>query len=131
MKSLDPSIKVIGVQTEGASTMYESWKAGEIIKVEEFQTLAEGLLGGLEPEALTFEVIKKNVDKIVLVRDDNIKKAIRILWNKEGQIVEGAGATSVAYILEHAEKFDNKNVIAVLSGGNIEESLFREIIASP
>ncbi|MHA2008044.1 MAG: threonine ammonia-lyase [Promethearchaeota archaeon] len=127
-KSLDSSIEIIGVQTSGASTMYQSWKAGKIVVVEEFQTIAEGLLGGLEAGALTFELIKEYVDHIILVDELSVKKAINLLWKKEGQIVEGAGAVSVGYILEEKEKFAQKNVVAIISGGNIENSLFKKII---
>ena len=127
-KSLNPNIKIIGVQTKGASTMYESWKAGKIVDIEEFNTIAEGLLGGLESDAITFEIIQKYVDEIVLVDEESVKKAISLLWKIEGQIVEGAGATVVAYILEEKKKLRNKNVVAVISGGNINNSLFKEIL---
>ena len=127
-KSLNPNIKIIGVQTKGASTMYESWKAGKIVNIEEFNTLADGLLGGLESDAITFEIILKYVDEIVLVDEESIKKAINLLWKIEGQIVEGAGATVVAYILEAKKKLRNKNVVAVISGGNIENSLLDRLL---
>jgi threonine dehydratase len=127
-KMLNPNIKIIGVQTHGASTMYESWKAGKIVDIQEFYTIAEGLLGGLESNAITFKIIQKYVDEIVLVGEESVKKAIRLLWKLEGQIVEGAGATVVAYILEVKTKVKNKNVVAVISGGNINNSLFKEIL---
>jgi len=127
-KALNPDIKIIGVQTKGASTMYNSWKAGKIIEVEEFNTIAEGLLGGLEAGAITFEIIQANVDEIVLVDEESVEKAIRLLWELEGQVVEGAGATVVAFLLENTQEFKNKNVVAVISGGNINESLFKKIL---
>ena len=127
-KTLDPNIEIIGVQTKGASTMYESWKAGKIVQFEEFSTIAEGLLGGLDPEAITLDLINKYVDKIVLVQEKSVEKAIRILWKKEGQMVEGASATVIAYLLEEEEKFARKNVVAVISGGNIENSLLDRLL---
>lgn len=127
-KALDPNIEIIGVQTKGASTMYESWKAGKVVYFKEFETIAEGLSGGLEPGALTLDLITKYVDKIVLVQEETVEKAIRILWKKEGQIVEGASATVIAYLLEEEENFARKNVVAVISGGNIENSLFNELL---
>jgi threonine dehydratase len=130
IKSLNSDIKIIGVQTKGASTMYESWKAGKIIEVEEFNTIAEGLLGGVEPNSITFEIIQKNVDEIVLVDEKSVEKAIKLLWEVEGQIVEGAGATVVAFLLENIKKLKNKNVVAVISGGNINESLFKKVLAN-
>ena len=130
LKSLNPSIEVIGVQTRGASTLYESWKAGRIINIGESYTLAEGLLGGIEPDAITFELIKENVDDLVLVNEKSIEQAIQLLWKKEGQIVEGAGATVVAYILEEKHRFAHREVVGVISGGNIEDSLFQKILDS-
>jgi len=127
-KTLDPNIEIIGVQTKGASTMYESWKAGKVVQFEEFPTIAEGLSGGLDPEAITLEYVNQYVDTIVLVKEENVKKAIRILWRKEGQIVEGASATVIAYLLEEEEKFARKNVVAVISGGNIEHSLLTRLL---
>ncbi len=128
IKSIDPTTTIIGVQTKGASTMYESWKKGKVVSIKESYTLAEGLSGGLEPNALTFEIIKKNVEKIKIVKERNIKKAITLLWKKEEQVVEGAGATSVAHIIENKKEFKDKIIVAVISGGNIEESLFQKII---
>ncbi|MFX1453910.1 MAG: threonine/serine dehydratase [Promethearchaeota archaeon] len=127
-KTLCPSVEIIGVQTKGASTMYESWKAQKIVEFEEFPTIAEGLLGGLDAEAMTFQLIKKYIDSIVLVQEESVKKAIRILWENEGQIVEGAGATVVAYLLEEEEKFARKNVVTVISGGNIDDMLLNELL---
>ena len=127
-KSINPEVVIIGVQTKGASTMYESWKKGHVVKVNEVNTLADGLSGGLEEDALTFHIIQNYVDKIELVKEESVRSAISILYEKEGQIVEGAGATVVAYILEKRLEFSDKNVVAIISGGNIEKTLFQEII---
>ncbi len=128
LKHLDPTIKIIGVQTKGASTMYESWKKGKVVSVKESYTLAEGLSGGLEPNAITYKIIKKYVDELKIVKERNIKKAINLLWKKEEQVVEGAGATAIAHIIENEQKFNDKIIVAIISGGNIEESLFQKII---
>lgn len=130
VKSIDPNIEVIGVQTTGASTMYESWKVGKVKDIKEHHTLAEGLLGGVEPDALTFELIKEHVNDLVLVNEKSIEHAIQLLWREEGQIVEGAGATVVAYILEEKHRFAHRDVVGVISGGNIEDSLFQKILDS-
>jgi len=91
-------------------------------------SIADGLMGGLEEGAITFELIQKHVNKLFLVKEETIKKAIYLLWEKENQIVEGAGAITVAHILEQKERFRGKTVVAVISGGNIEETLFQEIL---
>ncbi|MHA1576485.1 MAG: threonine ammonia-lyase [Candidatus Thorarchaeota archaeon] len=130
VKSLHPDCKVFGVLTPGASTIHASLQAGKLVQVEEFETLAEAFLGGIEPEALTFDVIKKFVDDVLLVQEESVAEAIRILWNEEKQVVEGAGATSSALILEQMNLFEGKRVVAIVSGGNISETLFAKIIGS-
>ncbi|MGY5874149.1 MAG: threonine/serine dehydratase [Candidatus Thorarchaeota archaeon] len=124
-----PDVEIIGVQTRGSSTMYHSWVKGVLENVEEFDTLAEAFLGGVEEGSLTFEVIMKFVDEMLLVQEKTVAAAMRILWNTEKQVVEGAGATSLGPILEHPERFSGKRVVAIVSGGNIEQSLFDDIIS--
>jgi len=128
VKSLHPDRNVFGVLTPGASTIHASLEAGKLVVVEEFETLAEAL-GGIEPEALTFDVIKKYVDDVLLVQEESVAEAIRILWNEEKQVVEGAGATSSALILEQKDRFEGKRVVVVVSGGNIEDAIFKKIVA--
>ncbi|MGY5853733.1 MAG: threonine/serine dehydratase [Candidatus Thorarchaeota archaeon] len=128
-KGLRPDVEMIGVQTRGSSTMYHSWLKGVLENIEEFDTLAEAFLGGVEEGSLTFDVIKHNVDDMLLVKEKTVALAMRILWNTEKQIVEGAGATSIGPILENPDRFRGKRVAAVVSGGNIEQSLFDDIIS--
>ena len=128
IKSLHPNRKVFGVVTPGASTMRESLLAGKIVSVEEFETLAEAFLGGIEEGALTFDVIKEYVDEIYLVQEDSVADAMRVLWTKEKQVVEGAGATSSALILEQGELFEGKRVVVIVSGGNIADTSFSDVV---
>jgi len=128
-KSLNPNVQIIGVQSEVAPTVHESLKADKIVVIEEQDSLAEGLLGGLEKDAITFKLIQKYVDDLVLVQEETIKEAIQQLWEKENQIAEGAGAIAIAPILENKDKFKDKTVVSVISGGNIEENLFQKIVS--
>ncbi|UCE09013.1 MAG: pyridoxal-phosphate dependent enzyme [Candidatus Thorarchaeota archaeon] len=128
VKALRPETHVMGVQTEGAATMYQSWLAGKIVQIEEFETLAEAFLGGLEPDSMTFDLIAQNVDELVLTEEVTVAKAIRLLWLEHNQIVEGAGATSIGPIVEDPERFKGMTVVAIVSGGNIEQSLYDRIV---
>ncbi|MHA2424046.1 MAG: threonine ammonia-lyase [Candidatus Thorarchaeota archaeon] len=128
IKSLHPKRLVFGTLTPGASTLHASLKAGKLVHVEEFETLADAFLGGIEEEALTFNVIWEYVDDILIVQEESVADAIRLLWHKEQQVVEGAGATSTALILENQEFFEGRRVIVVVSGGNIADTLFSELI---
>ncbi len=128
VKSLKPEVQVIGVQTPGSRTMYESWLQGEIVRIEEGETLAEAFLGGVEENSVTLDMIMEYVDEIVLVQEETVEEAIRLLWDQEGQIIEGAAGTSLGPLLETPQRFAGKTVVAIVSGGNIERSLFERII---
>ncbi len=130
IKSKNRSIEVIGTQSEASPVMYESLKAGKILKSEEVQiqdSIADGLSGGIEEGSITFIITQKNVNKVILVREESIKEAIRLLWEKDNQVVEGAGAVGTAVLIEDKEQFRNKKTVIVISGGNIDNKLFNEI----
>lgn len=130
MKNKNRAIEVIGVQSEASPVMYESLKAGKILKSEELKiqnSIADGLSGGIEEGSVTFKVAQKNVDEIVLVKEETIKESIRLLWEKDGQVVEGAGAVGPAVVIENKEHFKNKKTVIILSGGNIDDDLFNKI----
>ncbi|MFQ5833149.1 MAG: threonine/serine dehydratase [Candidatus Thorarchaeota archaeon] len=129
VKSLSPSTEVVGVQVFGISTMHDSWQAGRIVHPKEKHTLADGILGGLEDGAMTFDIVMKHVDDFHLIREETVKQAIRLLWEHEKQTVEGAGAIAIGPILEDPEHFNGKTVVAVISGGNIEAGLHRRIVS--
>jgi len=131
VKKIKPSVKIFGVQPEKSPVMYESVRAGRILslnEVEVSESIAEGLLGGVISGSVTFEIIQKYVDEILLVKEESIRKAIYILWKREKQVVEGAGAASVAAILDHKNLFKDKETVAVISGGNIDSELLQSIV---
>jgi len=70
------------------------------------------------------------VDEILLCNEDAIKRMIRILWEKEKQVVEASGAVSIAPIVDTPKRFAGKRTVAVITGGNIDETVFQEILAS-
>lgn len=130
IKSIEPSVRIIGVQSEASPVMYESLKAGRIVDVEMRESIADGLFGGIEKDSVTFEIIQKYVDSLLLVKEKTIRQAIFLLWNKEKQVVEGAGAVAISLILENKDLFAGKTIVAVISGGNIDKTLFRNILTS-
>ena len=130
VKSLKPEIEIVGAQSIASPVMYESMKAGKIISMEVEESIADGLHGGIESQSITFDIVQECVDEILLVEEKTIKKAIYLLAEKENQIVEGAGATPIALLLEQREKFKGKRVVAILSGGNIEEEQLSTILSS-
>jgi len=129
-KSIKPNIEILGVQPETVAAMYHCLKAGKIISMEMRHTIADGLDGNIEQGCITFELIQRYVDEILLFNEDTIRKMIRLLWEKEGQVVEASGAISIAPIVEAPKRFTGKRTVAVITGGNIDDALFQDILAT-
>ena len=129
-KSIKPDIEILGVQPETVAAMYHCLKAGKIINMEMRHTIADGLDGNIEQGCITFELIQRYVDEILLFNEDTIRKMIRVLWEKEGQVVEASGAISIAPIVEAPKRFTGKRTVAVITGGNIDDALFQDILAT-
>jgi threonine dehydratase len=127
LKNLNPNIKVYGVQAEGAASMVTSLKEDEIVKLEEVGTIADGIKVK-EPGVHTFEICQKYVDDIVTVTDDEVACAILALIEQHKLITEGAGAVSVAAVMFDKLPVKGKNVVCVLSGGNIDVTILSKVI---
>jgi threonine dehydratase len=119
-------IKVIGVQAKNASPYVQSLKLGRPIEQVTKRTIADGIAVS-KPGAIPFALIKKNLDKVVTVTDDEIAKAIVVLLERSKMVVEPAGAVGVAAIMSGAVKLKGKTVV-ILSGGNIDPLLMQKVI---
>ncbi|MFO7836682.1 MAG: threonine/serine dehydratase [Candidatus Thorarchaeota archaeon] len=128
-KGVDPRTNTIGVQSESSPMVYECWKANEYVQVQEEESVASGLMGGVQEGSITLSIMREKVDNMLLVREYTIINALKVLWEAEGQRVEGAAAVGVAAILENPERFRDKKIVLVITGGNIEESEFQKLIA--
>jgi threonine dehydratase len=129
-KGVKPAVEIIGVQSEASPVMYESLKAGRIVEAPKAKTIAEGLSGGIEEGALTFEIAKQCIDRMLLVKEATIRHAVSLLCLHEKMVVEGSGAAAIAPILEDRALFKGKTVACVMTGGNIDEELLKDILAT-
>lgn len=127
IKQLNPKIKVYGVQSAGAPSMYNSVKDGKIERLESVSTLADGI-AVKEPGENTFELVSKYVDEIVTVTEDEISCAILSLIEQQKLIAEGAGAVSVAAVMFDKIPVKGKKVVCLVSGGNIDVTILNRVI---
>ncbi len=127
IKSLNPNIKVYGVQADGAPSMYQSVKEGKAVHLDRVSTIADGIQVK-EPGENTFELVKKYVDEIVTVTDDEISSAILKLIETQKMIAEGAGAAPVAAVMFNKLPIKGKKVVCVVSGGNIDVTILNRVI---
>lgn len=127
IKSLKPSIKVYGVQAANAPSMYESVKQKKQITLDTVSTFADGI-AVKHPGDLTFEIVNKYVEEIVTVSEDEIAMAILALMEKQKLVSEGAGATAVAAVIANKIPVKGKNVVCVVSGGNIDVNILSRVL---
>jgi threonine dehydratase len=128
VKSLNPSIKVYGVQSTGAPSMLNSVEHGKVETLPSVSTIADGI-AVKEPGSLTFDTCMHYVDKIVTVTDDQVSAAILALIEKQKMIAEGAGAVSLAAVMfNKIPDIKNKKVVCLISGGNIDVTILSRVI---
>jgi threonine dehydratase len=124
-KSLNPNIKIFGVQTEKFPSMYN------VIHKKDLEILGDTLADGIavkRPGKITSEIIKDHVDEILLINEFELEKAISSLFENERVVAEGAGAAGVAAIMKNKDIFSGKKVGTVICGGNIDARLFASIL---
>lgn len=119
IKENNSQVKIIGVEPENANTMWLSLQQNKIVEKEQIDTIADGL-ALKKPGEKPFSIVKKYVDEIVLVTEDEIKKALIFLLERAKLLVEPSGAVSVAALMMNKANIKNKNVVSILSGGNID-----------
>ncbi|MGW5078295.1 threonine ammonia-lyase [Micromonospora echinospora] len=125
-KALRPDVRVIGVQAASAAAFPPSLRAGEPVRLPSFATIADGIAVG-RPGELTFTHVRKFVDEVVTVSEEDISRALLMLLERGKQVVEPAGAVGVAALLAGAVEVTTP-VVAVLSGGNIDPLLMLRVI---
>ncbi len=126
-KCLKPSIKVYGVQAANAASMYDSLQRGEQITLPYVNTFADGI-AVKHPGDNTFKMVQEYVDEVVTVSEDEIAASILALLEKQKLIAEGAGAVSVAAVMFDKLPIQDKNVVCVVSGGNIDVNIIDRVI---
>ncbi len=127
VKHLAPHVKVYGVQAAGAPSMFNSVRDGKIERLSSVSTIADGI-AVKEPGANTFKLCSEYVDEIVTVTEGEISSAILALIEQHKLIAEGAGAVSVAAVMFDKLPIKGKNVVCVVSGGNIDVTILSRVI---
>ena len=129
MRRLRPDAVVVGVEPEGAPTMRRALDAGGPVTLDRIDTIADGLAPTRAGD-LTYACAASFLDDVVLVPDDAIRQAAAHLLERRKLVVEYSGAATVAALLSGAVSAAGRKVCAVLSGGNLDTSLLREILAA-
>jgi threonine dehydratase len=127
VKETNPRIKVFGVQPARLPSMKEAIAQGKAVTIAPAATIADGIAVRRAGER-TFPLIRKYVDDIVTVDEEEIANAILLLLEREKTLAEGAGAAAIAAVLNHKFSLSGKKIAVIVSGGNIDVTLLSRII---
>jgi threonine dehydratase len=127
LKDHAAGIRIIGCQPLASPVMARSVAAGKILELPSEPTLSDGTAGGIEPDAITFELDRAVVDDWVEVDEEQIAAAMRLYMDSEGDIVEGAAGVAVAGLLDRAGDVAGKKVVVVICGGNVSDEVLEAV----
>jgi threonine dehydratase len=125
MRAHAPGCRVIGACAEGAPAMALSWRSGRVCTTDRAETAADTIAVRIPvPQAL--REMQSTVDDMVLIGEDRLREAVRLLHRGLGLVVEPAGAASLAVAIQEASRYRDRLVAVVISGGNLAPSLMRD-----
>jgi len=128
LKAMSPQVTVVGCLPRNSPVMYESIKAGRIIRIPTQPTVSDGTAGGIEPGALTLALCQHYVDEWVLVDEREIHQAMRLIFEHHRLVVEGAAGVAIAAFLQSKAVLEGKQVVVVVCGGNIDVETFKGLV---
>jgi threonine dehydratase len=129
-KHLRPETQVIGVQAEGAAAVARSFETGKWVEFERMDTWAEGMATRV-PAEMTLNIMRELMDDVILVSDDELRHGVYQILKHTHNLAEGAGAATFAAAYKCRDRFRDKKVVGVLSGGNLDLAELPQILAGP
>jgi threonine dehydratase len=129
LKSHNSDVEIIGVSPANSPVMYESLKAGRMIEMESSPTLADTCAGNIDLDTITLALCQQHVDDVVLLAEEEIERAIRLVFEEHRLVAEGSAVLSVGALCKWPDRFKGKKVVLVVCGRNIGVELFKRIVA--
>jgi len=127
LKAVSPQTEIVGCWPLNSPVMHHCLRAGSIVDVAEQPTLSESTAGGLEPGSVTFDICRRVIDRSVLVSEDEILRAMRLILEIEHWVIEGAAAVAVAAFLKEASRWRGRNVIILICGRNLSPEVLHRL----
>jgi threonine dehydratase len=127
LKAVSPRTEIVGCWPENSPVMHQCLLAGRIVEVAERPTLSESTAGGLEPNSVTFDVCRRVIDRSVLVSEDEILRAMRMMLESEHWVVEGAAGVAVAAFQKDAARRTGRNAVIVICGRNVSSEVLHKL----
>jgi threonine dehydratase len=127
LKALSPSTKIIGVEVAASCPFTRSLEAGRLVTIDVKASLADGLTGNLDPDTITLDIVREVVDEIVVVEEDEVRRALAGVVAHEHLLIEGAAATGPAALLAGKIRADG-DIAIILSGANIDADRLVDVL---
>lgn len=127
LKSHNPAIQIYGCQPAASAVMAKSVQAGHILDLASDPTLSDGTAGGIEPEAITFELCCELIDEFVLVSEAQIAAAMRQYIEVYRHPIEGAAGVALAAMAERKTRIEGKKIAVIICGGNVSQETLNTI----
>ena len=129
IKAASPKIEVVGIEAEASHPFADSLRAGHIVEVRVGPSIADGLVGNMDPETVTFSMVQRLVDRMAQVSEEQMVAAIRGLVAHEHLVTEGAGAAAVGAVLGGRIDLRGRRTAIVVSGSNIDAERLAALLA--
>jgi threonine dehydratase len=130
LKRIAPQIEIVGVEVDASRAFSTSIAAGGITPVEVLPSIADGLVGNLEPGSITFEMVRRFVDRIVSVSEEHLRRAIGGLKSEEHLVAEGAGAAATGAAIAAHAVLPHRHAVVLVTGSNIDSVTYALIVSA-
>jgi threonine dehydratase len=127
LKAHNPEVRVFGCQPEASAVMARSVQAGRILDLPSDPTLSDGPAGGIEADAITFELCRELIDEFVLVSEAQIAAAMRSFIAAHAEAIEGAAGVALAAMLARKSDIAGQNVAVIICGGNVSQQVIDQV----
>jgi threonine dehydratase len=127
LKNVSPQTEIVGCWPRNSPVMHHCLQAGSIVEVAEQPTLSESTAGGIEPGSVTFDVCRRVIDRSVLVSEEEILRAMRLVLDTEHWVIEGAAGVAVAAFLKEASRWQARNAVVVICGRNVSSEVMQKL----
>ena len=127
LKRHNPELQLVGCQPEASAVMAKSVAAGEVLDLPSDRTLSDGTAGGVEADAITFDLCRQVVDEFILVSEAEIAAAMRRYMAAEKDTIEGAAGVAVAALLARRDAIAGRKVAVIICGGNVTQAVLDTI----
>ncbi len=128
LKEIGRHVEVVACSPENSAVMHHSVAAGHIVTMASRPTLSDGTAGAVEKDAITFDLVRRYVDRYVLVSEEEIAAAMRLVIDRHHTLIEGAAGVAVAGYLKEKDRYAGRDVVIVLCGANIARDRLKEIL---